>query len=128
MEKLIIKTTDVYEIVWYFIASKTIVIESIEVLPRGKQSICQFALSGENLNQLQNEYLQDKAIVSIKEFRKVLCHVNGIIEKARKEVKQGGNSMKTITISNTKGGTGKTTTTLNLINRVIKSWVFSITL
>jgi hypothetical protein len=93
MEKLIIKTTDVYEIVWYFIASKTIVIESIEVLPRGKQQICQFALSGKNLNELQNDYLQDKAIVSIKEFRKVLCQVNGLIEKARKEIKdRGGNS------------------------------------
>lgn len=90
MEKLIIKTTDVYEIVWYFIASKKIVIESIEVLPRGKQAICQFALSGENLNQLQNDYLQDKAIVSIKEFRKTLCQVNGLIEKARKEARTGG--------------------------------------
>jgi len=90
MEKLIIKTSDIYEIVWYFIASKSINIESIEVLPRGKQSICQFALSGENLNSLQEDYLQDKALVSIKAFRKTLCQINGIIEKARKDVKHGG--------------------------------------
>ena len=93
MEKLIIKTSDIYEIVWYFIASKTITIESIEVLPRGKQTICQFALSGEDLERLQNIYLQDRAIVSIKEFRKILCQVNSLIEKARNNVKsQGGNS------------------------------------
>jgi len=93
MEKLIIKTTDVYEIVWYLSASDSITIESVEVLPRGKQNICQFALSGENLDQLQNEYLQDKAFVNIKSFRKMLHQVNALIEKARKQAKQEGGAV-----------------------------------
>jgi hypothetical protein len=87
MEKLIIKTSDIYEIVWYFVSSRSINIESIEVLPRGKQAICQFALSGEDLDRLQNDYLQDNAIVNIKAFRKTLCQVNGIIDKTRREAK-----------------------------------------
>ncbi|MCK4796473.1 MAG: hypothetical protein KAT05_03785 [Spirochaetes bacterium] len=87
MNKLIIKTTDIYEIVWY-LTFQTTVIESIEVLPRGKQSICQFAISGDNLNELQNDYLNNRACLNLKEFRKILCQVNGLIEKARKEVKQ----------------------------------------
>lgn len=91
MEKLIIKTTDVYEIVWYLSSSETITIESIEVLPRGRQNICQFALSGDNLDLLQNEYLQDKAVINIKTFRKILHQINAMIEKARKASKQGGN-------------------------------------
>jgi hypothetical protein len=91
MEKLIIKTTDVYEIVWYLCASDSITVESIEVLPRGRATICQFALSGSDLDQLQNEYLQDKAVISIKQFRKTLLQVNALIEKARKQaLKQGG--------------------------------------
>lgn len=84
MEKLIIKTTDVYEIVWYLCASDSICIESIEVLPRGKITICQFALSGDDLSDLQTEYLQDNAFVNIKSFRRTLHQVNGLIEKARK--------------------------------------------
>ncbi len=87
MEKLIIKTTDVYEIVWYCATSDSISIESIEVIPRGKQSICQFAVSGEDLNRLQNDYLQDRAFVNIKIFRKTLQKINGLIDKARKDVK-----------------------------------------
>jgi hypothetical protein len=90
MEKLIIKTTDVYEICWYLSSSGSITVESIEVLPRGKQNICQFALSGENLDQLQNDYLQDKACVNIKSFRTTLHHVNALIEKARKQARLGG--------------------------------------
>jgi hypothetical protein len=89
MEKLIIKTTDVYEICWYLSSSDSITVESIEVLPRGKQNICQFALSGENLDQLQNDYLQDKACVNIKVFRTTLHHVNALIEKARKQARKG---------------------------------------
>jgi hypothetical protein len=90
MEKLIIKTTDVYEIIWYILSEENIEIKSIEVIPRGKQTICQFALSGKNLDQLQNDYLQDKAFVNIKSFRITLHQVNALIEKARKQAKKGG--------------------------------------
>ena len=100
MNKLIIKTTDIYQIV-YFLTCGTTTIESIEVLPRGKQAICQFAISGEHLDALEQDYINRLATINLFEFRKILQQVNGLIDKARKTAKkqeqdalkeQGGNS------------------------------------
>lgn len=82
--RLIIKTTDSYEIVYYLTHSSTVV-EGVEVIPRGKQSICQFALSGEHLDRLQNEYVSHKAVVNLCEFRRLLQQVNVMITRARRE-------------------------------------------
>ena len=88
MKKLIIKTCDVYEVIWYLLSDETTEVESIEVLPRARVALCQFAVSGANLEDLQEQYLKDQAFVSIKAFRKTLHQVNGLIDKARKQAKK----------------------------------------
>lgn len=87
MNNLIIKTSDSYEVA-YYLSHPSTVVTGIETIPRGKQQICQFALSGEHLDELQNEYINHKACINLAEFRQLLQQVNGMIDKARKEARK----------------------------------------
>ena len=87
MNQLTVKTTDTYETVFY-LSDETTVIESVEVIPRGKQQVCCFSLSGDNLDGLQKAYLSREASINLYDLRLLFQQVNRLIAEARKKYRE----------------------------------------
>lgn len=76
-DELII-SRDIYELAFY-LARTACRIETIEVEEELGKPSCVVTLSGKNLKQLQNDYLNSNATVDAINYRKSLSHIRTLV-------------------------------------------------
>ena len=86
----VVTSRDIYELA-FFITKTACKIESIEVAEELGKPACVVTVSGENLKQLQLDYLNNHAPVDAVSYRKSLSYIRSIVYgEMNKTRKQGG--------------------------------------
>ena len=89
-----VKSRDIYELA-FFITKTACKIESIDVTEELGKPACIVTISGNNLKQLQLDYLNNLAPVDAISYRKSLSYVRSMVYgQMNKALKQGGNQWK----------------------------------
>ncbi len=87
-----VTSRDIYELA-YFLTKENCKIESIDVTLELGKPACIVTISGDNLKQLQLDYLNNHAPVDAISYRKSLSYIRSIVYgEMNKNVKQGGNA------------------------------------
>ena len=87
-----VTSRDLYELA-FFLTKTACKIESIEVTEELGKAACVVTVSGENLKQLQLNYLNNHAPVDAISYRKSLSYIRSLVYgEMKKSKKQGGNS------------------------------------
>ncbi len=85
-----VTSRDLYELA-FFLTKTACKIESIEVIEELGKPACKVSVSGENLKQLQLDYLNRHAPVDAVSYRKSLSYVRSLVfGEMSKSKKQGG--------------------------------------
>lgn len=80
---------DIYELAFY-LARTACRIETIEVEEELGKPSCVVTLSGTNLKQLQNDYLNSHALVDAVSYRKSLSHIRTLVYGELSRSRRGG--------------------------------------
>lgn len=88
----IVTSRDIYELAFY-LARTACKIESIEVEEELGKPSCTVTMSGKNLKQLQNDYLNSHAPVDAVNYRKSLSYIRSIVYGEMNKSKRQGWSL-----------------------------------
>jgi len=79
-------TSDMYEVAYYLTLGFTI--ENIELINENKNLICNFTVTGENINSARIDYFNAKAFVNLLDFRRAYQRVSTLGISVKKEAKK----------------------------------------
>ena len=84
-----VKSRDIYELA-FFLTKTVCKIESIEVTEELGKPACIVTVSGENLKQLQLDYLNNRAPVEAVSYRKSLSYIRSLVYGQMNKSKREG--------------------------------------
>ena len=86
MDPQVISTRDMYEASLYLTLGANI--KNIKIIKENRKEICQFIISGNNLQKAQINYFNGEVTVNLWDFRRCYMRLHSLIGTVRKNAKE----------------------------------------